>query len=202
VGFNLTFFTMHFLGLRGMPRRVYTYLPEMRWSSLNLLATSGAAFMAAAILLFLWNVAISLRNGAPAGHNPWFAGSLEWSVPSPPPPYNFLYIPTVNGREALWTAAPNQPVVAGLRTDIPEALVTHSLDSEPQYREEMPGPSIWPFLTSLTVSAAFVGSIFNAWAIPIGAVPVIITLVGWLWPRGASPTPEAPLAPEPFAYER
>jgi cytochrome c oxidase subunit I len=189
VGFNITFFTMHFLGLRGMPRRVYTYLPEMHWGGLSLLATTGVAFMSAGILVFLWNVLASLRYGGAASRNPWFAGGLEWAVPSPPPPYNFLHIPTVNGREALWTATRNQPVVSGLRIDIPEGLVTHSLDSEPQYCEEMPGASIWPFLASIAVSAAFVGSIFNAWAIPIGAVPVIITLLGWLWPHGGSPTP-------------
>jgi cytochrome c oxidase subunit I+III len=89
----------------------------------------------------------------------------------------------------LWDAAPNQPIVVGLRTDIQELLVTHSLDAEPQFKEESASHSIWPFLTSLTVSATFVGSIFNAWAVPIGAIPVTVTLVGWLWPRGESPTP-------------
>jgi cytochrome c oxidase subunit I+III len=189
VGFNLTFFTMHFLGVRGMPRRVYTYPAEMHWSSLNLVASIGALFMVAGILVFLWNFFESKARGRFAGENPWGAGSLEWAVPSPPPCFNFAEIPTVNGREALWTQAPNQPVVVGLRDDIPEVLVTHSLDSEPQYREESAGPSLWPFLASLATTAAFIGSIFTAWAIPIGAVPVIITLVGWLWPHGPSPKP-------------
>jgi cytochrome c oxidase subunit I len=204
IGFNLTFFTMHFLGLRGMPRRVYTYAPELHWNSLNLIATSGVVFMTAGMLVFLWNGWKSWNSGRVASWNPWAAGGLEWAVPSPPPPYNFLEIPTVNGREALWTAAADQPVVVGLRTDIPEQLVTHSLDSEPQYREEAAGPSIWPFLTSITVSAAFVGSIFTPWAIPIGAVPVTITLIGWLWPHGPSPTPEPHLehAHGTYVYER
>jgi cytochrome c oxidase subunit 1 len=196
VGFNITFFTMHFLGLHGMPRRIYTYSPEMGWARLNLLASSGVIFMTAGVLVFLWNFFQSNAHGRFAGDNPWKAGSLEWGVPSPPPCYNFAEIPTVNGREALWTALPNQPVVSGIRDDIPEVLVTHSLDAEPEYKEESAGPSIWPFLTAIAVSAAFVGSIFTAWAVPIGAVPVIATLLGWLWPRGRSPVPPPSLAEE------
>jgi cytochrome c oxidase subunit I+III len=88
----------------------------------------------------------------------------------------------------LWDNEPDQPIVVGLRDDVPEVLVTNTLDSDPEYREESAGPSIWPFLTSITVSAAFVGSIFTAWAIPVGAPPVIVTLIGWLWPRGHSPS--------------
>jgi cytochrome c oxidase subunit I+III len=191
IGFNMTFFTMHFLGFRGMPRRVYTYLPEMHWGGLNMIATFGAFLMGAGILVFLINFFSSRATGAIAGDNPWGAASLEWAVPSPPPHYNFADMPTVNGREALWHADPDQPIVIGVREDIPEVLVTHSLDSEPQYRQELGGPSIWPFLTSLTVSAAFIGSIFTPWAVPYGAIPVVITLIGWLWPRGHSPQPLA-----------
>jgi cytochrome c oxidase subunit I+III len=189
IGFNMTFFTMHFLGLRGMPRRIYTYLPEMHWGALNLLATVGVFFMTAGIVVFIVNFFQSKATGRLAGPNPWGAGSLEWATPSPPPHYNFLELPTVNGREALWDAEPNQPIVGGVREDIPEVLVTHSLDSEPQYREESPGPSIWPFLTAIAVSIAFIWSIFTAWGAVYGAIPVVITLIGWLWPRGHSPAP-------------
>jgi cytochrome c oxidase subunit 1 len=189
IGFNMTFFTMHFLGLRGMPRRVYTYTPYMHWGTLNALATAGVAFMAAGIIVFIINFFQSKQTGRLAGPNPWAAGSLEWATPSPPPHYNFLELPTVNGREALWDAEPNQPIVRGVREDIPEVLVTHSLDSEPQYREEFPGPSIWPFLTSIAVSIAFIWSIFSPWGIAYGAIPVVVTLIGWLWPRGHSPSP-------------
>ncbi|MGH9514210.1 MAG: cbb3-type cytochrome c oxidase subunit I [Terriglobales bacterium] len=189
IGFNMTFFTMHFLGLRGMPRRVYTYTPEMHWGTLNMLASIGVLFMAAGILVFIVNFFRSTATGKLAGPNPWAAGSLEWAVPSPPPPYNFLELPTVNGREALWEASPNQPIVVGVRDDIPEVLVTNSLDSEPQHKDELPGPTIWPFLTSIAVSIAFIWSIFSPWGIAYGAIPVVITLIGWLWPRGHSPAP-------------
>jgi cytochrome c oxidase subunit I len=192
IGFNMTFFTMHFLGLRGMPRRIYTYPSETHWGGLNLLASVGVIFMTAGVLVFLWNIIVSRSDGLVVSRNPWGAGSLEWFIPSPPPPYNFIHIPTVNGREPLWQAEPDQPVVVGLRDDIPQVLVTNGLDAAPEYREELPGASIWPFLAALAVSAAFVGSVFTPWAVPYGAIPVIITLLGWLWPRGPSPTPLQP----------
>lgn len=190
VGFNLTFFTMHFLGLRGMPRRVYTYLPEMHWESLNLVATIGAIFMTAGVLVFLFNVFWSRENGQIAPANPWGAGTLEWGVSSPPPPYNFLNIPIVSGREALWDDPPEQPVVGGMRDDVREMLLTNSLDAEPEGREEQPGPSIWPFISAVVVSAVLIGSIFTLWAVVYGIIPIIITIVGWIWPtqREASRT--------------
>jgi len=189
IGFNMTFFTMHFLGLRGMTRRVYTYLPEMHWGPLSALATAGVVFMTAGILVFLVNILRSMRMGKIAGDNPWGDFSLEWATSSPPPSYNFVHIPMVNGRNPLWDGPIDQPLIVGLRDDIRETLVTHSLDTEPQHKDEDPGPSIWPFLTALTVSAAFIGSIFTPWAVPIGAPPVVVTLIGWLWPRGHSPAP-------------
>jgi len=187
VGFNLTFFTMHFLGLHGMPRRVYTYLPEMHWGTLNALSTSGVALMSLGVIVFIVNFFQSRASGELAGDNPWAAGSLDWATPSPPPSYNFLEPPTVNGREALWEALPNQPIVGGLRDDVREVLITHSLDAEPEYKEEDPGPSIWPFITSIVVGIVFVESIFTPWAIAWGAAPVGAALIAWMWPKGSRP---------------
>ena len=78
-----------------MPRRVYTYPEGMGWDTLNLITTIGAYIFAIGFLLLLINVVISRRSGAIAGPNPWDAATLEWSMPSPPPPYNFVVIPTV-----------------------------------------------------------------------------------------------------------
>lgn len=183
VGFNLTFFPMHQLGLEGMPRRIYTYLPEMGWGDLNLLASLGAGLIALSILVFLGNVLWSRRHGRLAGDNPWQAGTLEWATSSPPPAYTFLHIPTVADREPLWKQGDDQLVVMGLHRDIREVLVTSLLDAEPVHRTRMPDDSIWPFLTALATSGLFVGSVFTPWAVVIGAVPVGIGLFGWLWPR-------------------
>jgi cytochrome c oxidase subunit I len=102
VGVNLTFFPMHLLGLLGMPRRIYTYPDNLGWNLDNLLATIGAFIIAASVLVFLWNLFISLGNGQKAGNDPWDAFTLEWDTSSPPVHYNFLTIPTVRSRRPFY----------------------------------------------------------------------------------------------------
>jgi cytochrome c oxidase subunit 1 len=183
VGFNLAFFPMHLLGLIGMPRRVYTYPDGMGWNELNLLASIGAALIATSVAVFIANVMWSRRHGEVAGDNPWNAGTLEWATGSPPPPWNFQHIPVVVGREPLWEEPTPSRVVTGLRSDVRELLVTGALDAEPDHRSDAPLPSIWPFLAALVTTGLFVGSIFTPWAVPIGAVPLAVTLIGWFWPK-------------------
>jgi cytochrome c oxidase subunit 1 len=183
IGFNLAFFPMHQLGLIGMPRRVYTYPDGMGWNELNLLASIGAGLIAASVAVFIANVIWSRRHGEIAGDNPWNAGTLEWATSSPPPPWNFQHIPVVAGREPLWQEPMPRQVVTGLRSDVRELLVTGALDAEPDHRSDAPVPSIWPFLAALVTTGLFVGSIFTPWAVPIGAVPLAVTLLGWFWPK-------------------
>jgi cytochrome c oxidase subunit I len=186
-GFNLAFFPMHVLGLLGMPRRVYTYAPEMGWGTLNLVVSIGALIFFLSFVLFLWNVVRSLRGGAVAGDNPWDAPSLEWATTSPPPPQNFDRIPVVTSREALWAEREGLPVATGLAVSYREVLVSTVTDARPDIRETSPAPSIWPLLAAVAVGGTFVGSIFTPWAVVWGAVPVSIALVCWFWPKG---TPE------------
>jgi len=183
VGFNVTFFPMHYLGLEGMPRRIYTYGAGMGWGPLNALASVGAAVIALSIVVMLVNFAISKRSGAIAGMNPFGADTLEWSVASPPPVYNFLHIPTVAGVSALWDAAADQPYVTGLRLDKREVLITKTLDAEPDHKEELPGHSWTPFILSLTTTFGLIGSIFHAWYFTIGAVISGVVLIFWFWPK-------------------
>jgi len=183
IGFNMTFFPMHKLGLDGMPRRVYTYPPETGWSTLNMVASTGALLMFVAVAIFVYNAIASLSAGEEAGDNPWDAGTLEWATSSPPPNCNFLYPPTVAGREPLWDNPPDQPVVVGLRTDVRDVLVTHVLDATPDHRVEFPEPSVWPFLTALATTGLFIGSIFTPWGVVYGAIPLFLTLAGWFWPK-------------------
>jgi cytochrome c oxidase subunit 1 len=150
---------------------------------MNQLATFGAMLMTLGIIVFAINVVKSLKTGAIAGNSPWAAGTLEWATSSPPPHYNFLQLPTVNGREPLWENPPDQPIVTGLCEDYREVLVTRTLDAEPDHRTELPEPSIWPFLAALATTGLFIGSIFNPWAVPIGLIPVAITMTGWFWPK-------------------
>jgi cytochrome c oxidase subunit 1 len=183
IGFNITFFPMHQLGLQGMPRRVYTYLPGMNWGNLNLVATAGGIILSLGVLVFIFNVYKSRRRGALAGDNPWDADTLEWAVSSPPPSYNFFRLPVVQGREALWARTEDAPVVVGLRSDCPEILVTQTLDAEPDHKLVLPEPTIWPLPTALAATITFICSIFTPWALPGGMALAAIALIGWGWPK-------------------
>jgi len=104
IGFNLTFFPMHVLGLEGMPRRIATYASTAGWNQLNMLATIGSLIIAASAVPFLWNVLISLRSGEPAGDDPWEGNTLEWATTSPPPPYNFDHLPEIRSERPVFDA--------------------------------------------------------------------------------------------------
>jgi cytochrome c oxidase subunit 1/cytochrome c oxidase subunit I+III len=199
VGFNLVFFPMHILGLRGMPRRVYTYPGDRGWDSLNLLASVGAVVLAVSVLTLLWNLVQSRRNGAIAGDNPWDADTLEWATTSPPPSYNFADLPTVSGRYALWSRALRQPSVSGLHTDRRQVLVTQLLDAEPDHRTDLPGPTLWPLWVSLGTAVTFIVAIFTPWGIVIGGALTGAALIGWYWPSGPPREELADEQPRRFA---
>jgi cytochrome c oxidase subunit 1 len=102
IAMNLTFFPMHFAGMLGMPRRIYTYDAAQGWDTFNLMSSIGAFLLAPATLIFVWNFFRSKKAGQPAPDNAWDAATLEWSIPSPPPEYNFAKIPVVHSRYPLW----------------------------------------------------------------------------------------------------
>ncbi|HEX3684182.1 MAG TPA: cytochrome c oxidase subunit I [Bryobacteraceae bacterium] len=183
IGFNLTFFPMHILGLKGMTRRIYTYPPEMGWGPANHLATIGAGIIALGGLVFIVNVLISRKRGQVAGDDPWDADTLEWAAASPPANYNFEYLPAATSRSPLWVPREERAVVTGLRNDRREVLVTTLMDAEPHHRYVLPKASIWPLLTAIAVTVGFAGSVFNGWYIFWGAGITGIGLIGWFWPR-------------------
>jgi cytochrome c oxidase subunit I+III len=187
VGFHLTFFPMHVLGLMGMPRRIYTYQPEMNWGGINLFVSLSSAVLAAGFLLFFIDALRSARHGAPAGDNPWDAPGLEWATASPPAPYNFLRLPVVSSGYPLWDGDGGLDVATGLRVDRRELLVTSVADAHPEVRESSPRNSLWPLWTALVTTVMLIWSIFTPYAIVWGALPVAVTLIGWFWPKG---TPE------------
>ena len=163
IAFNLTFFPMHFVGLLGMPRRVYTYSPGMGFENYNMLATVGALFLGASVLLLVVNILMSVRGGKPAGHDPWDARTLEWSIPSPPPPYNFAALPHVTHRDEFWeNKQAGKPALQG------EASGIH-----------MPSPSIWPPIAGLGVALTLSGLIINTWFVLFGAAVFLVGVYSW-----------------------
>jgi cytochrome c oxidase subunit 1/cytochrome c oxidase subunit I+III len=190
IGFNLGFFPMHITGLMGMPRRVYTYPAGMGWDDLNLVTTIGAFLFAIGVGLFLINILVSRRRGAPAGDNPWDAPTLEWSVPSPPPSNNFAVIPLVASRHPLWEdrlqeSPERSSLDRGFLLDHGrEILATTVLDAEPDLILKMPGDSYAPFVLAVALGVLFAG-LLGHWWWWTGAAGLLtaISMIAWLWPE-------------------
>ena len=182
IGFNLTFFPMHIVGLLGMPRRNYTFPAGLGWDGLNLLETIGSYILGLGVLAFVVNLAWSLRGGREAGPNPWGASTLEWATSSPPEAYNFRIIPTVRSRDPLWEQSeifdPHNNVNGSRVT-----LGTSLLDARPKEVLPMPKESAWPLIVALGLSSLFVSVLLSAvWLFVLGLVVMSGGIVGWLWP--------------------
>jgi cytochrome c oxidase subunit I+III len=192
IGFNLTFFPLHKLGLIGMPRRVYTYLEETGWGSLNLMASIGVVILGLGMLTYFVNALVSVKKGAVATADPWNGGTLEWATLSPPAHYNFVHMPVVSGHEPLWHAPEHAPVVAGLSTTSKEVLVTRTFDAEPDHRYVYPAPTPWPFLAAVATGGMFVALLFTPWALVIGLPIAAACVIAWFWPSSPKKEGEVP----------
>jgi cytochrome c oxidase subunit 1 len=180
VGFNVAFFPQHWLGLHGMPRRIYTYLPETGWGPMNLLSTIGAFTLGLGFLVFVVNGVKSLKSGAIAGPNPWSADTLEWAHPSPAPHSRSRETFIVSSRYPLWFGQIG--TVVGLKSD--ENLVTRIVDAEPDHKVKIPGPGITPLLAALATGAMILACIYTPWGLVYGLPVVGLALVAWYWPHG------------------
>jgi cytochrome c oxidase subunit I len=190
IGFNVAFLPMHLTGMWGMPRRVYTYPEGMGWDWLNLITSAGSFLFALGILLLLVNIAKSLRKGAIAGPNPWDAPTLEWSVPSPPKPYNFLVIPHVASRHPLWedrleeTEARSSLDKGYLLDHGRETIGTTPLDGDIDLILKMPEDSYAPFALTVAISAFFVALLLHWWWLAAaGGLLTVGAIMVWLWPE-------------------
>jgi cytochrome c oxidase subunit I len=171
IGFNLTFFPMHILGLNGMPRRVYTYPEGLGFETLNRLETVGAFILGLSFLVFVINIIKTWRGPRNAPADPWNGATLEWSIPSPPQEWNFAEVPQVHGRDPLWEAKrehggslPEPPRVSGQGI-------------------HLPNPSYWPLVAALGVAGVMVGVMaepkMGPWGIMAGGLILFIGVFNW-----------------------
>jgi cytochrome c oxidase subunit 1 len=167
IGFNVTFFPQHYLGLIGMPRRIYTYAGDLGWNFWNLVSTIGAFLIAVSLLFFIVNAFRSLRSGAVASNDPWDGRTLEWAIPSPPPVYNFARVPLVQDRDDFWLqkygdghgAAPRPkpaPVTAA------EIAAIH-----------MPSASHWPIVLAIALAVMISGLLISMYQVIVGGLATL-----------------------------
>ena len=191
IGFNLTFAPMHIVGLDGMLRRTYTYPEGMGWDFWNFIETIGAFVIAAGVLVFIINAWITSRRPGRAAIDPWNARTLEWMIPSPPPPYNFSEIPTVHARDEFWHRKygedergrafprgdhdPNVAMIPAVQTRGGHGHGIH-----------LPSPSYYPLITALGLPVMAYGLIvkvhmeYTGWAIiAAGLLLMFLGVYGW-----------------------
>ena len=216
IGFNMTFGPFHILGLQGMPRRIYTYPEGRGWDVWNLVSTIGSFIIALSILTFIVNM-WKTRKPQEVGDDPWDARTLEWTIPSPPPEYNFKEIPLVTSRDELWhrkytedengrsvrrqvtlgqtqmagTEVEPSPAEGHEGPDHMEGDEGHADGSHGEDHEphiHMPSPSYWPLVSALFLPVISYGMIYKTWAVAIlGGVGIFGSLYAWALEPATAP---------------
>ena len=202
VGFNLTFGPMHWLGLQGMPRRIYTYDDDMGFDTWNMVATVGAFVIAFSVLVFMYNVRQShKRKRSAASADPWDARTLEWSVPSPPPHYNFAEIPVCHSNDEFWHRKYTEDEEGRpVRVDDGAAPSGEHGDGVDQQGDEkhghdihMPSPSYYPLVAALGLPVIAYGMVYgrdsgqNYLVAVLGALILLAGLYAWAMEPSAEP---------------
>jgi cytochrome c oxidase subunit 1 len=163
IGMNLAFFPMHFIGLLGMPRRIYTYRPELGVADMNLVSTVGAHIIAVSLLFFIYNVWRSWRKGEVAGNDPWGGATLEWTIPSPPPVYNFTVIPEVVSRLPRWSVTHMKAI-----PDVPPEPI------------HVPDGSYWPLVAAIGIIGMASGAVAHTlWIVLASAALLVFSIFRW-----------------------
>ena len=181
-GFHLVFFPQHFLGLLGMPRRVQTYDVGLGWDFYNLLSSIGALVLGIGVLLFIFSLLRDLRSGKEAGDDPWDGRTLEWSISSPPPHYDFGDLPIVKDRDPLWYA--KHPELLEKRDDLSQSTddaptFENAADDEDEF-VHIPGQSWFPFLASVGLFVGGMSAVYHNWV--LGSLSVaFIALCFYAW---------------------
>ncbi len=173
IGFNVTFFPMHFLGLNGMPRRTWTYDSNMGWNEGNFVATMGAYLLGVGIFTYFAVLVWTYFKGQKCGNDPWDGRTLEWSIPSPPPEYNFKAIPTIHARDAYWYEKHHQDEVAREQAEHMKAEESHG-------GIHMPDSSWWPLFAAIGLLIGALSFAFHHIPVALGGLGLVV-LSCYLW---------------------
>jgi len=164
IGFNVTFFPQHYLGLIGMPRRIYTYAGDLGWNFWNLVSTIGAFTIALSFLVFIANVIKTARAGQVASADPWDGRTLEWAIPSPPPVYNFARVPEVHDRDDFWLQKHGDGH-GGAPRPTPAPVTAAEIAAI-----HMPSSSYWPVLLALAMAMMISGLLISMYQVIVGGL--------------------------------
>jgi cytochrome c oxidase subunit I+III len=196
-GFNVTFLPMHFTGLRGMPRRVFTYPEGLGFDALNLVSSIGAFVLAAGFAIFVWDLVRPKGRQSFSERNPWGAGTLEWLQEMPAKAWGFRSLPEIDSRYPLWDQPNVQRDVDEGRFYMPDAeemkrelMVTTIIDAQPVQCLRVPGPTFLTLIAAIFTGGVFFFPIFKWWWwTAISAALLLGALVAWLW-TGTALIPE------------
>ena len=187
IGMNVTFGPMHWLGLQGMVRRTWVYPEEAGLGAGNMVVTVGAFVIAVGVLVFMINWSYSKRRGQPAPNDPWDARTLEWTMPSPTPEYNFAVEPTVTSLDDFWHLKYDEDEEGrAARKENADQLVDDLIhaNGNPDQEIHLPAPSYFPFFVGLGIMTIAYGIMYHTrpFGIPLlvaGAVLTIAALIAW-----------------------
>ncbi|APZ90476.1 Cytochrome c oxidase subunit 1 [Fuerstiella marisgermanici] len=199
IGFNVTFLPMHWTGLLGMPRRVYTYPADMGFETLNMISSVGAFVLGIGFAVFLWDVVRPRKSQPLCKRNPWNAGTLEWLAEVPDKPWGVRSIPQIDSRYPLWDQPDFVRDVDEGRFYLPDAeeglretLVTSEIDAVPQQVLRVPGPTFITMWAAIFTGGIFIFGTFHWWwSTIISGVLALATILIWLW-TGTAIIPEKP----------
>jgi cytochrome c oxidase subunit I+III len=197
IGFNIAFLPMHVTGLRGMPRRVFTYPEGLGLDALNLTTTIGAFVLAGGVAVIFWDLLRPKGKEPYSERNPWKAGTLEWLQEMPGKPWGIRSIPEIDSRYPLWDQPDFERDVDEGRFYLPDAeelkretIVTSVIDARPEQCLRLPGPTFITLLAALALGGFFIFGTFHWWWPALLSLVVATgVIVYWLW-TGTAIIPE------------
>ncbi|MGE8359178.1 cytochrome c oxidase subunit I [Pseudomonas sp.] len=213
IGFNLTFLIMHWTGLMGMPRRIYTYEAGLGWDIPNLVSSIGSFIMAFGIATVLLDIVLHFRFGQPAPQNPWNADTFEWATSLPPSPYNFVSLAKITSRHPLWdhpelpaSVARGEHALTVIDHGRRETWGVEPLTGKVREIIHLPGNSWLPFIAASFIAVICLSLLTKVyWLAAVASLAAAVVLLRWSWENGAHPkaAPDAKVQPgEPPLHSR